>query len=125
MSVIVVTTVIVQAGARTCKNALVVFDEIPPRKAPRSQRFYIFNFAFVSAFFPVLFAITWPLWRHPLSHEDRFVLGGFAFVSLLSGAFLLNAKSVTPRDNQERLWYLLSATILVPRILAVFSFVLR
>jgi hypothetical protein len=109
----------------TCKNALVVFEEIPPRRAPRSQRFYIFNFAFVSALFPVLLAITWPLWPHPLSHEGRLVLGGFAFFSLLSGTLLLNAKSVTPRDNQERLWYLLSAAILVPRNFAIFSLVLR
>lgn len=109
----------------TCKNALVVFEEVPPRRAPRSQRFYIFNFAFVSALFPVLLAITWPLWPHPLSHEGRLVLGGFAFFSLLSGTLLLNAKSVTPRDNQERLWYLLSAAILVPRNFAIFSLVLR
>ena len=109
----------------TCENALVVFEELPPRRAPRSQRFYICNFAVIFAFFPVSFAIIWPLWPHPLSHEDKFILGGFALVSLLSGVFLLNAKSVTPRDKQERLWVLVSATMFVPLILDVFSLVLR
>jgi hypothetical protein len=102
-----------------------VFDEIPPRKAPRSQRFYIVSFAFFSVFSPALIAVTWSWWPHPLRHEDMFVLGGFAFGSLLSVAFLLNAKSVTPRDNQERLWYLLLATYLAPRIMAVLSLALR
>jgi hypothetical protein len=102
-----------------------VFDEIPPRRAPRSQRFYIFNFVFIFAFFPVLFAITWPLWWHRLSIEDKFVLGGFALISLLSGVFLLNAKSVSPRDNQDRLWGLFVATIWVPLILDVFGLALQ
>lgn len=102
-----------------------MFDEIPPRRAPRSQRFYTFNFAFISAFSPVLFAITWPLWRHPLSFEDKFVLGGFALISLLSGVFLLNAKSVTPMDNQDRLRGLFAATIWTPLIMEVFSLALR
>jgi hypothetical protein len=75
-------------------NARVVFEEIPPRRAPRSQQFYISNFAFFFAFSPVLLAITRPLWPHPLSLQDKFVLGGFAFISLLSGVFLLNARSV-------------------------------
>jgi hypothetical protein len=102
-----------------------VFDEIPPRRPPRSQRFYISNFEFFFAFSPVLLAITWPLWPHPLSLEDKFVLGSFAFISLLSGVFLLNAKSVTLRDNQERLWYLFSATMFIPLICDVFSLLLR
>jgi hypothetical protein len=38
---------------------------------------------------------------------------------------LLNAKSVTPRDNQERPWGLVSATMLVPLILDVLSLILR
>ena len=109
----------------TCKNASVVFEELPPRRAPRSQRFYIFNFAFFFVFFPVLFAITWPLWPHPLSLDDEFVLGGLGLISLLSAVFLLKAKSVTPRDNQERLWGLFVATMWVPLVLDVFSLVLR
>jgi len=32
-----------------------VFDEIPPRPAPQSQRFYVFYFAVIFAFFPVFF----------------------------------------------------------------------
>lgn len=102
-----------------------MFEELPPRQAPRSQRFYTFNFAFCFAFWPVLLAIVWPLLPHPLSLEDMFVLGSFAFNSLLSGVFLLKAKSVTPRDNQERLWYLISASMLVPFILHVLSLALR
>lgn len=114
-----------RAGWRTACENVVVFEEIPPRRAPRTQRFYIYNFAFFFAFSPVLLAITWSLWPHPLSLEDKFVFGGFGFISLLSGVFLLNAKSVAPRDNQERLWYLISATMLVPIILDFFSLVLR
>ena len=101
-----------------------MFDEIPPPRAPRSQQFYTLNFAAIFAFFPILLAVTWNLVPHPLSLNDKFVLGGFALISLLSGVFLLNANSVTPRDNQE-LWGLVWATMPVLVILDVLGWVLR
>jgi hypothetical protein len=110
----------------TCKNALVVFDEIPPRQAPRSQRFYIFNFA---AFFAVdaVFSmiIWWFRWPHPLSLSDKIAIGSFALYSLISGVFLLTAKSAAPRTNQGRLWVLFNTGMIVPMILEVLSSGLR
>jgi len=80
-----------------------VFDEIPPRSAPRSQRFYIFWFAVFFALFPVFAILLWWFRPHTLSLTDEIFLGGFALVSLFSGVLLLTAKSVTTTDNQERL----------------------
>ena len=109
----------------TCKNALVVFDEIPPRRAPRSQRFYIFNFAgffAVDAVFSMI--IWWFRWPHPLSLSDKIAIRSFALCSLISGVFLLTAKSA-PRTNQERLWVLFNTGMIVPMILEVLSNGLR
>ena len=104
----------------TCKNALDMFEEIPSRPAPQSQRFYIFYFAVFLAVFPVLSTIMWWVrWPHPLSLGDKIFLGGFALISLPSGVFLLTAKSATPIDNQERLRGLVWASWLVPLILRI------
>jgi len=106
-----------------CKNALVVFEEIPPRPAPQSQRFYRFYFAVILAFFPVFTAILWWLrWPHSVSLGDKIFLGGFSLISLPAGVFLVKAKSVSPSDNQERLRGLVLASwliLLVLRILEV------
>ena len=107
-------------GRMTCKNALVVFEEIPPRPAPQSQRFYIFYFAVILAAFPV-FSTTmwWVRWPHPLSLGDQIFLGGTALISLPSGMFLVAAKSATPSDNQERLRGLVQASFLVQLVLRI------
>jgi hypothetical protein len=81
-----------------------MFDEIPPRPAPQSQRFYMFYFAGFFALFPIVSSLLWWLrWPHPLSFSDKIFLGAFALISLPSGVLLLIAKSATPTDNQERL----------------------
>jgi heme/copper-type cytochrome/quinol oxidase subunit 3 len=104
----------------TCENALVVFDEIPPRRAPLSQRFYMFNFAGFFALYAVFPTIMWWFrWPHPLSLNDKIALGSIAPILLLSGAFLLTAKSATPRDNQERFRGLVWASMLVQLFLRI------
>ena len=98
----------------TCKNAPVVFEEIPPRPAPKSQRFYMFYFAAILAVFPVVSAIMWWVrWPHPLSFGDKILLGGVAVTALPACVFLLTAQSTTPSDNQERLRGLVWAMWLV------------
>jgi Mn2+/Fe2+ NRAMP family transporter len=110
-----------RASWRTpCENALVVFDEIPPRRAPRSERFYIFYFAILFAFFPFFSALMWWVrWPHSLLFSDKVYLVGLALISLPSGLFLLKAKSVTPSDNQERVRGLYWAWLLVWVVLKV------
>ena len=64
----------------------------------------MFYFAVFSAFFPAFYILTsWFRWPHPLLLSDKIFLGGFALISLVSGALLLNAKSAAPIDNQDRL----------------------
>jgi len=110
----------------TCKNALVVFEEIPPRQAPRSQRFYIFNFAVYFALFLIGSAIAWFCWSgNPLSVFRKIDSGIFVLCSLVSGVFLLTARSAHPRTNQERFWALFNTGMVVPIILGVLSDVLR
>jgi hypothetical protein len=104
----------------TCQNAQIVFEEIPPRPAPQSQRFYIFYFAVILAAFPV-FATTmsWVRWPHPLSLGDKIFLGGVALISLPSGMFLLTAKAANPSDNQDRLRGLVRTSVVVQLVLRI------
>jgi hypothetical protein len=97
-----------------------VFDEIPARPAPQSQRFYMFYFAVFFALFPVSSTIMWWFrWPYPLSLGDKIVLGSIALTSLPSGVLLLTAKSATPRDNQERLRNLTWASMLIQLVLQI------
>ena len=97
-----------------------MFDEIPPRPAPRSQRFYIVSFAVFFAFLPVFATLMWWFrWPHPLSFSDKIFLGCFALISLPSGVLLLIAKSATPTDNQERLSGLKWVMVLVWVVLKI------
>ena len=56
---------------------------------------------------------------HPLSVSRKISLGEFVLGSLISGVFLLTAKSATPKSNQQRLWGLLITVMLVQLILDV------
>jgi hypothetical protein len=104
----------------TCKNALVVFDEIPTRRAPRSQQFYMFHFAAYVVLFLVGSAIAWLCWSgNPQSVIRKIESGSFVLGSLISGVFLLTAQSATPVTNQERFWVLFNTMMIAPMILGV------
>jgi hypothetical protein len=92
----------------TCKNALVVFDEIPARRRETlSLGQAIFWFAYWVALFVVSSAIAWFRWsENPLSVIRKIHLGVFVLGSLISGVFLFTAKSATPETNRKRLWVL-------------------
>jgi formate hydrogenlyase subunit 4 len=100
---------------------LVVFDEIPSRRRePLSQGQAIFYLAAYFAVFLVGSAIAWFRWSgYPLSVSRKISLGEFVLGSLISGVFLLTAKSATPQTNQKRLWVLVIAMLLVQLILDV------
>jgi hypothetical protein len=75
--------------------ALVVFEEIPPRRASRSQRFYMFNFAVYFALCLVGSAIAWFCWSgNPLSVIRKIDSGSFVLCSLIS--------SLREEDTQGR-----------------------
>ena len=72
------------------------------------------------AFFLAASAIAWFRWSgHPLSVGRKISLGEFVLGSLISGVFLLTAKSATPKANRKRLWLLLIAMLLVQLIFDV------
>jgi hypothetical protein len=98
-----------------------VFDEIPSRRRePLSQGQAIFFLAAFFALFLVSSAGAWFRWSgYPLSVSHKISLGEFALGSLISGVFLLTAKSATPKGNQKRLWGLLITMMLVQLILDV------
>ena len=113
-------------GRTTCKNTLVVFEEIPPRQPPRSQRFYIFNFAVFFAFFLVGSAIAWFCWSgNPVSVIRKIDSAILVLCSLISGVFLLTAKTAHPRTNQERFWVMFNTGTIIPIILGLLSNALR
>lgn len=97
-----------------------MFDELPARRKPLDEGDYIFYFRLTFALFLVASAISWFLWsRHPLSASRKISLGEFVLGSLISGLFLLTAKSATPKGNQKRLWGLLITVMLVQLFLGV------
>ena len=86
----------------------------------------MFNFAVYFVLFLVGSAIAWFRWSwNPLSIIRKIDSGSFVLCSLISGVFLLTAKSAPPRTNQERLWVLFNTGMIVPIILGVLSDVLR
>jgi hypothetical protein len=107
-----------------CKNALVMFEEIP--RAPElSQQKAIFSFGVL---FVVYFASSIGLWfclGHPLSVGDKIALGNFVLGSLFSGLFLSTAKSATPQDNHRRVIVLRRATLLGLLLAGVVQHALR
>jgi len=86
----------------------------------------MFNFAAYSALFLLGSGIAWFCWSgNPLSVIRKIDSGIFVLCSLISGVFLLTAKSAHPRTNQERFWVLFNTGMIVPIILGVLSNVLR
>jgi hypothetical protein len=112
----------VPAGELPARMLLVMFDEISSRPAPRSQQFYIYNFAAYFALFLVGSAIAWFCWPGVIG---KIASGSFVLWSLTSGVFLLTAKSAHPRTNQDHFWALSNIGMIVPVILGILSDVLR
>jgi hypothetical protein len=80
----------------------------------------MFYFAFYVALFLVGSVIAWFRWPgNPLSVIRKIESGSFVLGSLISGVFLLTAKSAHPRTNQDRFWVLFSTMMLAPVILDV------
>lgn len=80
----------------------------------------MFYFAVYVALFLVGSAIAWFCWSgNPLSVIRKIESGSFVLGSLISGVFLLAAKSAHPRTNQERFWVLFNAMMIAPMILGV------
>lgn len=108
----------------TCKNALVVFDEIPPRRKPLSQVQYTFYFGVYFVLFLALSA-----WFRRSGNPPsviREIDSVFSVLGLLiSGVFLLTAKSATPETNQARHRVFFIAMMPVLIILDVLRDVLR
>ena len=103
-----------------------MFEGIPPRRALRSQRFYMFYFALYFALFLVGSVIAWFCWSgNPLSVIRKIDSASLVLCSLISGGFLLTAKSAPLRTNQDRFWVLFNTGMIVPMILGVLSDVSR
>jgi hypothetical protein len=80
----------------------------------------MFYFAVYVALFLVGSAVAWFCWSgNPLSVIRKIESGSFVLGSLISGVFLLTAKSAHPRTNQERFWVLCNAMMIAPMILGV------
>ncbi len=78
------------------------------------------------AFFGVSFAsflsglaIAWFHWSRPLSLASKIAAGQFIVGCVLSGVFLLTAKSVTPEGNRKRMMALLFVFLVFQMIIDV------
>jgi hypothetical protein len=80
-----------------------MFEEIPSPPPPPSQRAMIAFFGFSFALFLSGAAIAWIRWSGPLSLIRRISAGEFIVGCVLSGVFLLTAKSGTPEGNRKRM----------------------
>src|ERR1700722_3690513 len=99
-----------------------MFEEIPAPPAPPSQRTAIRAFAIIFASFLILLVVALVRWSgHPLSVTRKIISAQFVLSLVLSGVFLLTAKSVTHENNRKRLW----ALFLVIMIIQVFIDVLQ
>ena len=83
------------------------------------------NFAVYFALFLVGSAIAWFGSGNPLSVIRKIDSASLVLCSLISGGFLLTAKSAPPRTNQDRFWVLFNTGMIVPIILGVLSDVSR
>jgi hypothetical protein len=70
-------------------------------------------------FFLIGSAIAWWRWSGPMSFSRKITAPEFIVGGLLSGAFLLTAKSTTPEGNRKRLTGLF-VTVLVLQVSPVF-----
>jgi hypothetical protein len=83
-----------------------MFEEIPSPPPPPSQRTAITVFGVSLASFLSGAAIVWIRWSGPLSLSHKITAGEFIVGCVLSGVFLLTAKSATPEGNRKRMWAL-------------------
>ena len=98
-----------------------MFEEIPSPPTPPSQRAAIASFAFFFSIFLINSAIAWWRWSGPMSLSRKITAADFIVGSLLSGAFLLTAKSTTPEGNQKRLKGLLVTVLALQAIVGIFQ----
>jgi len=96
-----------------------MFEEIPSPPAPPSQRTAISSFGIFLAFFLVGSAIAWFRWSGPMSLSRKITVGEFIVGGVLSGVFLLTAKSTSPEGNQKRIRALFLAVLLLQLIVDV------
>ena len=80
-----------------------MFEEIPSPPPPPSQKAAIASFAFFFSVFLIGSTIAWWRWSRPMSLGRKITVAEFIVGGLLSGAFLLTAKSTTPEGNRKRL----------------------
>lgn len=80
-----------------------MFEEIPSPLPPLSQRGAIAFFGAFFALFLSLAVIAWIRWSGPLSLIRKIDVAEFVVGCLLSGVFLLTAKSATPEGNRKRM----------------------
>ena len=97
-----------------------MFEEIPAPVSPPSQRTTIAAFG-VLFFATCVIAsiIAWFRWSGPMSLGRKISAGEFIVGVILSGVFLLTAKSATPERNQKRLWGLFLAIWILQLIVDV------
>jgi hypothetical protein len=96
-----------------------MFEEIPSPPAPPSQRTAIATFGSFLAVFLIGSAIAWFRWSGPMSLSRKITVGQFIVGGVLSGVFLLTAKSTSAEGNQKRMWALFLAVWLPQLIVDV------
>ncbi len=80
-----------------------MFQEIPFPPAPPSQRLSVVAFGVYFASFLIGSVIVWFRWFGPMSFIRWLIVGEFIVGGVLSGLFLLIAKSTTPDSNRKRM----------------------
>ena len=80
-----------------------MFEEIPSPPTPPSQRTAIAGFGVFFAFFVIYAAIAWLRWSSPMSFNHKLTVALFIVGGVLSGVFLLMAKSTLPESNRKRM----------------------
>jgi hypothetical protein len=98
-----------------------MFDEIPAPPRPPSQRAAIATFAAYFGISLVSLAIAWFRWSSPLPLRRKIGAGEFIVLGILSGLFLLTAKSVSPEANRKRMACLLVGIIVFGMTVSFFS----
>jgi hypothetical protein len=71
------------------------------------------SFGVFLAVFMVGSAIAWFRWPRPMSLNRKITVGEFIVGGVLSGVFLLTAKSTSPEGNQKRIHALFLAVLLL------------
>jgi hypothetical protein len=84
-------------------GAWLMFEEILSPPTPRSQRTAMAGFGVFFAFFVITSAIAWFRWSGPMSISRKITVAQFIVGGVLSGVFLLTAKSTSPESNRKRM----------------------